>query len=104
VRAAIPILASDSGDWEWTFEDQRIMRKGGMFAHFRRRLFVAGDQSYLSAKFGGGEDVGRSLDAGWEDWSPRADHAQPEVPAPATVALGSMGAALVGWLRSRRTL
>ena len=102
--APIPILASDSGDWEWTFEDDRIMRRGGMFARFRRRLFFAGDQSYLSAKFGGGEDVRCSLDAVWEDWSLRTDQAQPEVPAPAAVALGSIGAALVGWIRSRRTL
>jgi len=104
MHAAISILAPESGDWEWTFEDHRIMRRGGMFAHFRRRLFIAADQSYLSAKFGGGEDAGFSLDAAWEDWSLRTDQAQPEVPAPAAVALGSIGAALVGWIRSRRTL
>jgi len=104
VRAGIPNSASDSGDWEWEFEDHKIMRRRGMFAHIRRRLFFGGDQTYLPPKSEGGEGVSPLLNAANGDWHARTDQAQPEVPAPGAIVLGSIGAALVGWLRRRRTL
>jgi hypothetical protein len=55
---------------------------------------------YLYSKFG----LNFECNAGFEEWSVDPDPASVVIPAPGAIFLGGIGAALVGWLRRRRTL
>lgn len=104
-RAGNPIYGLDSVvTGKWTFDDHKIRHIHGRFTHIDSTLFCGGNCVYSRPTCGYGQSVPYALCAARDDLPVRTGQAEPVVPAPGSVALGSIGVGLIGWLRRRRTL